>query len=313
MSAEPTDSLDGSTQQADVAKTNPRRRVRLTPYLFLAPSILIVGGVLIYPMGDTIRRAFLDWPFGQPSETTFVGLDNFGQLLDASEGFMESLGFTAVFVVVTIILEFILAMAGAWLIHGMVRGRSFVATAAVAPYMVAPVAVGLVWQLILTRDAGVLNWILGLVGIDPVNWISEPRTAALSVMIAEVWRSMPFVLLILLAGLSGIPEDVIEAGKVDGASDFQVFRFIVRPLLMPAIAVALLFETIFKLRVFDLVVTLTGGGPGSDTTPLGLYIYRMFFRYFDGGVASAACVVLLLIGIVITFLYMKYVYREVTY
>jgi len=301
----------GRSAPADHRPRAAALRRRLTPYLLLAPALLVVGAVLVYPMLDTIRRSFFDWPFGLPGELEFVGFSNYESLLFGSSGFVPSLIFTSVFVAVTIAVEFALAFGVALTLDRLRRGRSVVAAIAIAPYMVAPVAVGLVWRLILMRDAGLLNYILRFLGISPVSWLAHTAEASASVMLAEVWRSMPFVMLILLGALTAIPDSVLEAARTDGARESQVFRYIVRPLLMPAVAVALIFETIFKLRVFDLIVTLTGGGPGTDTTPLGLFIHRLFFRYFEGGLASATSVVLLVMGGVITLVYMKYVYREV--
>lgn len=286
---------------------------RLTPYLLLLPAFLVVGAVLVYPMMDTIRRSFYDWPFGAPFELEFVGVENFEALFSGSRGFVQSLAFTGIFVGATIAIEFVFGFGVALTLDRLRRGRSVLAAVAIAPYMVAPVAVGLVWQLILNRDAGLMNYVLGFLGMEPVSWLAQTTEAAFSVVLAEVWRSLPFVMLILLGGLTAVPDTVLEAARSDGASEIQVFRYVIRPLLMPAIAVALIFQTIFKLRVFDLIVTLTAGGPGTDTTPLGLFIHRLFFRYFEGGLASATSVVLLVVGGVITLVYMRFVYREVQY
>lgn len=286
---------------------------RTMPYLLLAPTVAIVGVVLVYPMASTVRRSFHSWPFAEPGNMTFVGLDNYRALADSSSTFIPALAFTAGFTLACLVLEFGLAIAGALLLDRINRGRSLLASIVIAPYMVAPIAVGLVWRLMLTRDIGLANYLLSFVGLDPVNWLGSTAGAIASTIIAETWMSMPFTMLILLAGLTSIPEDVVEAGQADGASEPQLFRYIVVPLLMPSIAVALIFSTIFKLRVFDLVLTLTGGGPGDDTTPLGLMVQRMFFRYFEGGVASAVSVVLLFLGGAISVLYVRYVYREVKY
>lgn len=291
------------------------RRIRrnATPYLLLLPTILMVGLVLVYPMASTFHRSFYRWPFGSPSELGFVGLENYKVILKDSENFLQALSFTGIFTVGSLVLEFSVAFLGALLLDRVKRGRAILTSIVIAPYMVAPIAVGLVWGLILSRDTGVVNYVLSLLGISPINWLSSTGPAMLSTILAETWKSAPFAMLILLAGLVSIPDDVIEAGRMDGASGTQRFRYIILPLLRPSIAVALIFSTIFKLRVFDLVLSLTGGGPGVDTTPLGLLIQKMFFRYFAGGEASAVSVVLLVFGGLISILYLRFVYREVTY
>lgn len=206
-----------------------------------------------------------------------------------------------------------MAFLGALLLDRVGRGRSIIASIVIAPYLIAPIAVGLVWRLMLAHDIGLANYLLSLVGLGPFNWLGTTGGAMFSTILAETWASAPFVMLILLAGLTAIPEEVLQAGRTDGCRETQLFRHIILPLLMPSIAVALIFSTIFKLRVFDLVVTLTGGGPGNETTPLGLLIQRTFFRYFEGGQASAISVVLLVLGGVISVLYVRYIYREVKY
>lgn len=289
-----------------------RLRASATPYLLLAPAVLVVVGVLIYPAIRTIVLSFQDWPFSDPQATEWVGLENYRiQLQDTR--FRSALIFTVAFTFVSLVIEFIVAMGGALLLDSLRRRRGLIMALAVAPYMVAPVAVGLIWRLLLQRDVGLVNYFAGLVGIEPINWLAETVPAIVSNIAAEAWRSMPFVMLILLAGLSSIPQELKEAARSDGAGEWGLFRRVTLPLLAPYLAIALIFETVFKLRVFDLVVTLTQGGPGSDTTSLGLWVQRLFFRYFHGGEAAAVSVMLLVAGALIAAVYIRGVYREIEY
>jgi multiple sugar transport system permease protein len=285
---------------------------RSVPYLLVLPATAVVMAVLLYPMIDTTWMSFFTWPFGDPQSAEFVGLANY-EALFRSEQFAAAARFTAIFTVVTLVVEFLAALAGALLIDSLRRGRGLIMSIIVAPYMVAPIAVGLIWRLMFQRESGVVNYLAGLVGIEPVSWLAETGPAITATIIAESWKSIPFVLLILLAGLAAIPDDLVESTRIDGASEWGTFRHLKLALLAPYIAIALIFETVFKLRVFDLAVTLTGGGPGSDTMPLGVLMHRLFFRYFDGGGASAASVLLLLAGILVAFVYLRWVYREVQY
>lgn len=299
-------------RQTDSGRRWSRRRGPLTPYLLIAPAVLLVAGVLLYPMVRTVFLSFQAWPFADPEAAQWVGLENYSTQI-GDERFTTAFVFTIVFTVLALAVEFTIAMGAALVLDRLRRGRGLVMSIAVAPYMVAPIAVGLIWRLMLQRDVGVVNHFLGLVGVEPVNWLAETTPAIASTIAAEAWRSIPFVMLILLAGLTAIPDELREAALCDGAGRWGMFRRITLPLLSPYIAVALIFETVFKLRVFDLVVTLTRGGPVTDTTPLGLLVQRLFFRYFSGGEAAAVSVILLLIGTGVAIVYLRGVYREIEY
>ena len=181
------------------------------------------------------------------------------------------------------------------------------------PYMVAPIATGLIWRLLWSHDFGLINYMLSWGDLGPVVWLGDTEPAFWAVIVSDVWRTTPFVMLILLAGLTSIPTDLIEAARIDGASPLQLFTAVILPLLSSAITVALIFQTIFKLRVFDIVFSLTGGGPGRATTPLGLMIHQTYFRYFEAGEASAIAVVLLVLGTSVSLVYIRFVYREIEY
>jgi multiple sugar transport system permease protein len=282
------------------------------PYALIAPAVLVVATVLIYPMLNTAWRSFFTWPFSDPDALDFVALGNYAALA-ASDQFWSAARFTIVFTVATLIVEFLAGLGGALVIDQLRRGRGAVMSITIAPYMVAPIAVGLIWRLMLQRESGVINYLAGFFGIEPVSWLSDTLPAIAAMIMAESWKSIPFVLLIQVAGLAAIPDDLTEATRIDGATEWGVFRHLKLPLLAPYIAIALIFETVFKLRVFDLALSLTGGGPGSDTTPLGILVQRLFFRYFDGGEAAAVSVVLLVMGAFVAFFYLRYIYREIKY
>lgn len=285
---------------------------RLVPYLLVAPAALVVSAVLVYPMVNVTWMSFFTWPFAQPEMAEFAGVENYASLL-RDDLFWSASSFTLIFTVATLAVEFTVALGAALVLDGLRRGRGLVMSIAVAPYMVAPIAVGLIWRFMFQRDIGIINYGLSFAGVEPISWLSDALPALTAVVIADSWQSMPFMLLILLAGLTAIPDDLPEAAKIDGASELGVIRHLKIPLLAPYIAIALIFETVFKLRIFDLVVTLTRGGPGSDTTPVGLLIQRLFFRYFNGGEAAAASVLLLLAGGLVAFVYLRWVYREIEY
>lgn len=291
-----------------------RRKLKpLIPYLLLAPAFGLLAAILIYPILYNIYLSFWDWRFTAPADRAFINLDNYIYLFTEDPVFWKVFRFTMTFTALTIGLEFIIGLISALLLNGIRTLQRIFSSMLLLPYMVAPIAVGLIWKLLWAREFGLVNYFLTTLGFDRVNWLGEGTNAALAVVIAEVWRSTPFVTLILLAGLTSIPSDIMEAALVDGASRWHTFRYITLPLLAPSITVALVFQTIFKLRVFDLIFIMTNGGPGTDTLPLGILVYRTYFRYMNGGYAAAQSVVLLLLGAAISALYLRLIYREIEY
>jgi len=305
-----------SSETVVPGKVRTRRRSWsrvLTPHFLFLPAAVLLVALLIYPLIQTIGLSFWRWPLLDPSRVSFIGFENYVRMFTRDERFVTSLAFTLQFTVSTIGIEFLLGLASALALERIRLFRGLVSTIVILPYLVAPIAAGLTWRLIWARDFGLANYLLSLVSLGPVNWLAEGGPAFWAVVITEVWRTTPFVTLILLAGLTTIPNELFDASRVDGASAWQVFRRIKLPLLAPSIAVALIFQSIFKLRLFDLVFTLTGGGPGVDTTPLGLLIQRSYFRSFEAGYSSALSVVLLIFGVLISVLYIRLIYREVHY
>ena len=288
----------------------PRLARTLVPYLLLAPSFALLGVVLGYPLIYNIYLSFFSWRYTNPDATRFVGIENYIRLLGDGTFWAVS-EFTVVFVVATILLEFLLGLAGALLLASLGTSRTVLATIILLPYLIAPIAVGLDWRLLWNQDFGLVNWLVTSLGIPPVNWLGQSDLSRLAVVITEVWRSTPFVTIILLAGLTAIPKETMEAARIDGANAWEELRHVILPLLRPSLTIALLFQTIVKLRVFDLIYIMTGGGPGNATTPYGIHIYRTYFRYFDGGQAATIAVVLMFVGTLISVAYIRLVYREV--
>ncbi|MEX2541655.1 MAG: sugar ABC transporter permease [Trueperaceae bacterium] len=286
-----------------------RRRLKLlVPYLLILPAYTLLAFLLLYPMVSNFYLSVWEWRLTNPSARTFAGLQNYLDLFQ-TQGFTRSLFFTLLFTGATVALSFVLGFLSALLLFSFASVQRVVTPLLILPYMVAPIAVGLIWRLMWNMEYGPVNYFGSLLGLSAVNWLGSVNTAVVAVIVSEVWRTTPFVMLILLAGLSAIPTEVYEAAKVDGARGLQVLRHVTLPLLAPSITVALIFETIFKLRVFDLIYTLTGGGPASSTTPLGLLIYNTYFRYLNGGQSAALSVVLFGLGLVICIVYIKTLYR----
>lgn len=262
-------------------------------------------------MLQNVYLSFQAWNFATPERTKFVGLVNYQQLA-IDPIFQEAFLFTAFFAATTIAAELVIGLGGALLLASLGRLRFLATSLVMLPYVIASIAVGLTWRLLWTSGFGLINYFLRALSVQPPAWLADQPAVFFAVVIPEIWQSTPFVTLILLAGLLSQPQDVYEAARVDGASAWQTFHAITLPLLRPALAVALLFETIFKLRVFDLIYILTNGGPGTQTQPLGLLVYRRYFLNTDGGSTAAISVVLLVLGLLTSIFYIRVVYRQET-
>jgi multiple sugar transport system permease protein len=280
------------------------------PYILIAPALIVLVVILLYPIFYNIYLSLFDWRYINPGVKRLVGLGNYLKLLTDDELFWSALRVTFTFTIGTLILEFCIGMVEALLLNRLGNSRRIFTSFMILPYMVARIAVGLTWRLLWAYDYGLINYFFVVLGLDPVTWLSGKNTAMFAVMVSEIWRSTPFVTLILLAGLSALPTEPFESARVDGASYPQMFRHITLPLLAPSITVALIFQTIFKIRVFDIIFILTEGGPKTATLPLGILIYRNYFRYYKGGYSAALGVTILVIGLVISILYLRLIYRE---
>lgn len=268
---------------------NARQRARLAFWL-LAPALTFVVVLGALPVLSQFALSFTKFNLKFADERGFAGLSNFAQLV--SDGvFWQDLGHTAYFTVVSVGLELVLGLAAALVLNRVLRGRTAMNSSLMVPWALPTVVAATMWSLLLNDRIGLLNSILERLGLmgEPIVWLG-PRLAMTSVILADVWKTTPFVAIILLAGLKSIPNQYYEAAALDGAGRWAVFRSITLPLLKPFIAIAVLFRTMDAFRVFDLIWVLTGGASRTET--LSIYIYRVLFRYGDLGYGSTMTVAL---------------------
>jgi ABC-type sugar transport system permease subunit len=265
------------------------KNLRLAAWL-LAPAITFVVIVGAFPILSQFALSFTEFNFKFAQERGFVGLSNFTKLAGDTV-FWRDLWQTLYFTMVSVALELGLGLAAALLLNGIRRGRTAVTSAVIMPWALPTVVAATMWSLILNDRIGLANSLLAHAGIlrEPIVWLG-PRLAMGSVILADVWKTTPFVAIILLAGLKSIPRHYYEAAELDGAGRWQSFRAITLPLLRPFIAVAMLFRVMDAFRIFDLIWVLTGGASRTET--LSIYIYRTLFRYADMGYGSAMTVAL---------------------
>lgn len=274
---------------------SPRRRrtpwgLRLAPYLFLLPNMVIFGIFTIYPAFSGVNISLYESPNGRVFR--WVGLGNYERILTSDE-FWRVARQTITYAFAYVALSLVLATLAAVLVNQQRRGKAFFRASLFVPVLVSPVVVGLVFGWILERQGGLLNNMLGAIGIDPVPWLVDGAWAMISIIGVGVWTQLGFYMLILLAGLQAIDPSLYEAARMDGASGWQQFWGITLPLLKPSALVVLILGTIHGFQAFDFIWTLTGGGPVGATTLIVQYIYENGFispiRY---GTAAAGGVIL---------------------
>ena len=285
------------------------KQEKLTGWLLLFPALFILGLVFIYPI---VRAFWLSWftqNLGTQLEPVITGFSNYQRMIGDGR-FWQSLFNTSVFTVISVALELILGLSIALVLNKSFFGRGVVRTIAIIPWALPTAIMGLAWAWIFNDQYGVVNDILNRLGLinTGINWLGTPALAMTALIIADVWKTTPFISLILLAGLQSIPQDLYEAHAMDGASPWQSFGQITLPLLMPQILIALLFRFAQSFGVFDLVQVMTGGGPAGSTETVSIYIYDTVMRYLDFGYGAALVVVtflLLVIAVAITSLLLK--------
>lgn len=281
-------------------KRSPFESEKAAAGLLVAPSVLILLLVAVYPVLAvtwlSLRRRMLIFGIDE-----FVGLSNFVFMFRDAR-FWNALSNTAYFTVLSVGFEFLLGLALALGLNRAFPGRGLLRAAILIPWAIPTVVSAKLWAWLFTPGYGLINYLLDRPDVD---WLGAPKLAIHAAVLVDVWKTTPFVALLLLAGLQVIPEDLYKAARVDGASSWRMFREITLPLLAPAIAVTLLFRTLDAFRVFDAVYVLTGGGPANTTETLSIYAYKVLFSTLQFGYGSALSLATFLCVLAISVLYMK--------
>ncbi|MFF0473772.1 carbohydrate ABC transporter permease [Streptomyces sp. NPDC004284] len=261
-----------------------RRRGRVAPYLFVLPAVLLFAVFKLYPIG---RSFLLSLHRTTGGTETFVGADNYVRLAD-DPLFWTALRNTGVILAVQVPVMLALATALAVALDSkLLRGRPVFRLGFFLPMVTGLVAYGIVFSVLLNKDYGLVNWLLGLLGADPVPWLTDPLWARISLGLALTWHYTGYNAVILLARLQTVPRELYDAAAVDGAGAWGAFRHVTLPGLRPALLLTTVLSTIGTLQLFDEPYVLTGGGPDNATLTIGVYLYQNAFKYFDFGYASA--------------------------
>ena len=276
-------------------RASHRERVAL-----LLPAVLLMGLAVAAPIVRLLQLSLERTDPGAGLRSSFAGLVQYTRLWQDGR-WWAALGHTLVFTSASVGLEMLLGIAFALLLHRSFRGRRWARAIVLVPWALPTAVMALAWGWIFNDSFGVLNDLLTRAGVlhGPVAWLGRPGTAMVAMIVADVWKTTPLVALVVLAGLQGIPQSVLDAARVDGASPARILWHIVLPLVRPACLVALAFRAAQAFGAFDLPYVMTGGGPGGATETVSLYAYRSFYRYLDFGYGAALAVQGALLGLLL--------------
>jgi multiple sugar transport system permease protein len=280
--------------------------------LFIAPNLAAVIGFMLFPLGFSLYMSFQRSDLFRPA--TFVGLANYRHLFTQDPLFGIALRNTVVFTAGSVLPTVLISLACAAALNRKLKGISIFRTIIFIPLAVSAVVMAVVWQFVFNTDNGLLNIMLGWLGLGPVPWLVDPHWAMVSLCLVSVWKSVPFTTVILLAAMQGIPETIYEAAKIDGAGEVRRFFWITLPLIRGALSFVLIISTINAFQAFDQVYVLTGGngGPESATYVLGIMLFQHAFAFGEFGYACALAWVMFAILLALTVLQLRRARREPT-
>jgi multiple sugar transport system permease protein len=295
-------SIQAGSSQRRRSRGIPERRLAR---LMVSPSLILIAIVAAYPIAYAIWLSLHEYSVRVAGLSRWAGLRNYSNALSDS-AFWDAVRTTFIFTIASVTFETLLGLAMAMAMHSAFRGQGVLRTVVLVPWAILTVVTAITWQTIFEPTLGFVNSLLGTVGLphDTV-WLGQEPQALIVMIIADVWKTAPFMALLLLAGLQVIPDDIYEAARVDGATAWQRFTKITLPLLKPALLVALIFRTLDALRIFDLPFVLTNGAHG--TTTLSLISYQTFQTNRILGLGSALAVLTFLIVMIVSFVYIRFV------
>ncbi len=300
--------LRGKMEGQGVAGAKVRKRreslLRNPTFMFLLPMVVYLILWRALPLLYTVYLSLTEWNLIRRTGSTFAGFENYGHLLTDAR-FHDSLWISFIFMVVATAAQTVLGTGLAISTDRSFRGRSVVQGAFLLPMFLTPVAVGSIWYILFQPSIGPINYLLGFLGVPSIAWLGSSATALWAVAVADTWQWTPFIYLLVLSALQGIPETIIEAAQIDRASEFVIIRKIILPMIRGTILVAAILRAMEAFRVFPKIYVMTGGGPGRATEASSILIYKTAFRFFEIGYASAMIIVMLVLLVTAYGFYLK--------
>ena len=279
---------------------------RLEKTMLVLPAALFLILFSIYPLIFSFRLIFIKWFLNKPNPPTFIGLKNIQNVLMDTR-FWNSLRVTLVILLIAVTVETLAGLFLSLLFRDKVYGKRIIISLLMIPIMISPMVIGIIWRFILNPEIGIANYILKMIGLQPLVWLGDIKYALSTIILIDIWQWMPFMFIIFLSGMQGISPNLYEAAEVDGASEWGLIRYITIPMLKPIMYIGILIRSIDSFKMFDLVYILTRGGPVNSTETASLYIYKTGFNFFNMGKASTMSYVLL---IIMTFLIQRFIGKK---
>ena len=286
---------------------------RKLAYILLAPAMLLVAFTTIYPMVSSLWTSLHIFNLARSLELgRFVGLGNYAEAFQEDPEFWTVMGVTATFVVIDVALTILAALGLAILLLRAGFGQTVLRTLIILPFAMSPALIGISWRFMLNPDYGAFARTIAAVFpfMRDVDYLASPSLAMGALISADVWHWAPYFTFMLMGGLASIPPETQEAARIDGATNWRVFRDVTLPQLAPVLAVAIILKSVFALKVFDAIVTMTAGGPGRSTTTLAFFAYHLGFRDYDFGYAAAVAYILTGMLFLLSLSYMRLSFRK---
>ncbi len=281
---------------------------RWLKYVLLAPALLVVLVMAAFPLGYSLVLSFRKWKLAQSATPgDWVGMNNYVLLLTDDPEFIESLTATLTFVVADVVVTLAVALGFALLLQRTARINSLARVCLMLPFVMSPALIGISFRFFLNPEYGVVQHLVAQVLPFKRSkvWLADSNLAMIAVVASDVWHWAPYMTLVMLGGLASIPKETLEASRIDGAQPWQTFRDVTLPQLLPVIGVVVVLKTVFALKAFDTIYTLSNGGPGTSTQTLAYFVYQTAFSYYDMGYAAAAAYVLTALLLVCSIFYVR--------
>lgn len=273
---------------------NKQKRAK---YILIAPTLIFFVGITIFPLVYNIVMSLCQWKLG--SSPRFIGLGNY-EYAFTNKNFWRTMWNTVIITFFSVTLEYILGMILSYNINKLVHGKKLIRIMMLIPMMMAPVVIGFMWKQMFNELYGPLNFFLRILHLPTVTWISQKGYSLFSIILVDIWEWTPFVTIILLAGFQSIPIEPIESARVDGATEWQIFRDIIFKMLIPSSTVAIILRAIETFKIFDTIYIITAGGPGISSMSASMYAYQIGLRNFNVGKAAAMCVIMLAFVLIVS-------------
>ena len=279
----------------------------------LSPALLFVLAMALFPLAYSFILSLREWKLARmDSPGAWVGLQNYVWLLTDDPEFMDSLKVTGIFLFWDVLVTLGLALGAALLLKRQGKVYSLARVLLILPFVMSPAVIGISFRFFLNAEYGIAQHLLGVVipALEGKVWLSDTRLAMAAVVASDVWHWAPYMTLMIMGGLASVPKETEEAARVDGASHFRVFMDVTLPQIWPVLGVVAILKSVFALKAFDTIFTLSNGGPGTSTQTLAYYVYNTAFGYYDMGYAAAAAYLLTAMLLTIAMFYLRLVIRK---